>query len=77
MNVTVLRDLLARRPFDPFRVRLSSGDAYDVRHPEMAFLLRNGIYIALPDGNGDVPEQAVYCALLHIVSVESAAATSG
>ncbi len=76
MNLAVLRDLLATRPFAPIRVRLSSGDTYEVRHPEMALLLRNGIYIALPDGNGDIPERAVFCALLHIAAVESVAAAS-
>ena len=73
MNTQVLNDLLRRRPFDPFRVRLSSGDVFEVRHPEAALLLRTGLYIALPADNGDVPDRAVYCALLHIAAVESAA----
>jgi hypothetical protein len=43
MSVAAIKEMLSRRPFEPFRVRLSSGDAYEVRHPEMALLLRNGI----------------------------------
>lgn len=70
MSAAVLKDLLGRRPFQPFRVRLSSGDAYEVRHPEMALLLRNGIYVAVPNGGSDLPEEAVWCALLHVAAVE-------
>lgn len=70
MSATALKERLARRPFDPFRVVLSSGDAYEVRHPEMALLLRNGIYIAKPDATDDLPEDAVWCSLLLVAAVE-------
>jgi len=73
MNTQVLADLLNRRPFDPFRIRLSSGDVYNLRHPEAALLLRTGLYVALPAENGNLPDRAVYCALLHIAAVESVA----
>lgn len=65
-----LQEWLSRRPFEPFRVVLSSGEGYEVRHPEMAFLLKGGMYIALPAGNGEVPDRATYCSMLHITSVE-------
>jgi hypothetical protein len=70
MSAAVLRDMLARRPFEPFRVRLSSGDAYDVRHPETALLLRNGIYIAIPDRQDELPDRAIWCSLLRVAAVE-------
>jgi len=73
MNTQVLADFLNRRPFDPFRIRLSSGDIYDIRHPEAALLLRTGLYVAPPAENGNLPDRAVYCALLHIAAVESVA----
>jgi hypothetical protein len=74
MSAAVLKELMSRRPFEPFRVRLSSGDAYEVRHPEMALLLRNGIYVAVSNG-GDLPENAVWCSLLHVAAVEPVGAT--
>jgi hypothetical protein len=82
MSIHALRDALRRRPFDPFKIRLSSGDSYDVNHPENALLLRGGVYVAMGSsstsnetGNGesDLPARAVYCALLHIAAVETAA----
>ncbi len=69
-----IRELLARRPFTPFRVILSSGDKYDVGHPEFAWLLKGGLYVGLPEGgsNGkaDLPERAVFCSALHLAGVE-------
>ena len=74
MSTAALKDLLSRRPFEPFRLRLSSGDAYEVRHPEMALLLRNGIYVAIPDkptnGSEELPDKAVWCSLLHVAALE-------
>lgn len=76
MSARILQDLLARRPFEPFRVRLSSGDAYDVKHPEMALLLRNGLYVAIPESNEELPDQAVWCSLLHVAAVEPTSAST-
>jgi hypothetical protein len=74
MSAAALKERLSRRPFDPFRIVLSNGDRYDVRHPEMALLLRNGIYVALPEAHDDLPENAVWCSLLHVAAVEPIAA---
>jgi hypothetical protein len=69
-----LRELLARRPFSPFCVILSSGDSYEVRHPESALLMSGGLYIGLPpdrtNGDGGLPERAVFCSALHLAGVE-------
>jgi hypothetical protein len=78
MSAAALKERLNCRPFEPFRVRLFSGDAYDVRHPEMALLLRNGMYVALPEAGGDeLPESAVWCSLLHVAAVEPIATATG
>lgn len=73
-----IRDLLQRRPFEPFRVVLSSGDSYDVRHPEFAWLVKGGLYVGLPDEEGGkengLPDRAVYCSALHIAALEQAGA---
>ena len=78
MSITTLREALGRRPFEPFRIRLSSGDMYEVRHPEAALLLKGGVYIGLPADNGptengDLPDRAVYCSLLHVAAIETLA----
>lgn len=72
--IDTIKELLGRRPFSPFRVILSSGDSYEVRHPEFAWLTKGGLYVGLPpaagNGQADLPERAVFCSALHLAGVE-------
>lgn len=74
MTVQTFRDLLARRPFEPFRLIMSSGQSYEVRHPEMAWLTRTTLYVATAVAEEGVPDEAKMLSLLHIATVEPAAA---
>jgi hypothetical protein len=73
MSAAIIKDRLSHEPFEPFRVCLSSGERYEVRHPEMALLVRNGVLIAVPDSKGVPPEVPVWCSFLHIAAVEPCA----
>ncbi|HEV2969737.1 MAG TPA: hypothetical protein VGY55_07085 [Pirellulales bacterium] len=53
--IETIKGLLARRPFSPFRVILSSGDSYEVRHPEFAWLVRGGLYVGRPIDRTGMP----------------------
>lgn len=68
--VEALKEWLGRRPFEPFRVVLSSGESYEVRHPEVALLVKGGLYVGLPAANGEIPDRAAFCSMLHISAVE-------
>jgi hypothetical protein len=70
MSASIVRDSLVRRPFAAFRLRLSSGDAFEIRHPENALLVKSGVYLAVPDKKGNLPETATRCSFLHIAAVE-------
>jgi hypothetical protein len=65
MNHEAMQELLRRQPFEPFEIRLTNGEKHEVRHPEMALLMRSRLVIALPD------DRMVICPLLHIASVET------
>ena len=69
MTAEVLRDWMQRRPFRPFRITMSSGDAYDIRHPEMAFLTRAEIIIGLGE-RGGIPSRHRTVSLLHVTAAE-------
>jgi hypothetical protein len=57
-----------RRPFRPFHFRLSNGDSYEVRHPELAAVsLTNVVVFSTADG------RAAKIALLHVAVIEEAA----
>lgn len=70
MTVQTFRDLLAKRPFKPFRVVMSSGKAYEVRHPEMAWLLKTDLLVGISDQDDEIPAEYQTCSLLHITAVE-------
>jgi hypothetical protein len=58
------------KPFRPFRIKMSSGDAFDVLNHDPAWVLRNAIEIGLdPDAEGLVAHTR-RCAILHIASIE-------
>ncbi len=64
--------LLRARPFQPFRISLSDGQEYEVRHPEMAMVLRSTVLVGIPGPRGpDGPiERVVTCALMHITRMQ-------
>jgi hypothetical protein len=69
MTAEALRDWMQRRPFEPFRITMSSGDAYEIRHPEMAFLTRAEIIIGLGE-RGGIPSRHRTVSLLHVTAAE-------
>jgi hypothetical protein len=77
MTVQTFRELLAQRPFRPFRLVMSSGQTYEVRHPEMALLTRTDLLVGVGETDEGVPAEFRICSLLHVATIEppSAAAT--
>jgi hypothetical protein len=70
MTVQTFREILGRRPFQPVKVTLSSGDSYEIRHPEMALLTRTSLLVGVelsPDG---VPAEFKILSLLHVTAIE-------
>lgn len=70
MTVQTFRDLLANRPFRPFRLVMSSGQSYEVRHPEMAMLTRTDLLVGVGETDEGVPAEFRICSLLHVASIE-------
>jgi hypothetical protein len=70
MTIQTFRNLLAARPFQPFRLVMSSGQTYDVRHPEMAWMTRTDILVGIDETRDGVPENFKICSLLHVTAIE-------
>ena len=70
MTVQTFRNLLGQQPFRPFRLVMSSGHTYEVRHPEMAWLTRTDILVGVDESDEGVPAEFRICSLLHVTSVE-------
>ena len=67
-------DLLKRikqRPFFPFRLVLTEGTSYEVRHPEQIMVARDSAVIGLPSQpEQDFFETTVLVDLFHVVRLE-------
>ena len=70
MRPEEIRSHLRKEPFQPFRLYLSNGLSYDVRHPELMFVGRRDVVIALDLGENDIPEQFAYCDPVHVANIE-------
>lgn len=70
MTLQAFRELLGQRPLKPFRLVMSSGQSYEVRHPEMALLTRTEIFVGTDVAEDGVPAECKLCSLLHITAVE-------
>ncbi len=69
MSGDSIREMLRTQPFEPFEVHMSSGDVYQVGHPEQVLVTGANLYIYYPSDPGD---HVVRCSLLHITGVEYA-----
>ncbi|MGE3819565.1 MAG: hypothetical protein AB7I30_09020 [Isosphaeraceae bacterium] len=70
MTVQTFRELLTRRPFQPFRLVMSSAQSHEVRHPEMAMLTKTDMLVGIGDTDDGVPAEFKICSLSHVATVE-------
>lgn len=65
--LTVVRS----QPFQPFRVQLTDGQSFDIRHPDQMIVGRRSAVIGLPaDANEPYLDRRVTVDLIHVVSHE-------
>ena len=67
-----IRNFLNKRPFQPFRITLTDGRNYEVRHPELVMVGRSAIVIGLPvpDEPEPVYDRFVTVSLVLIMQIE-------
>ena len=71
MTADTFREITKQRPFEPYRVVMSSGESYNVMHPEMVLITSKSLVIALPDPTASEGERLVFCSYLHLAHVET------
>jgi hypothetical protein len=66
-----LRTVARHRPFQPFRLFVSDGSSYDVRHPELLMLGLRSVVVGLTaDPNQDMYERFATVDLVHVTRIE-------
>ena len=70
MNAESLREMIQRRPFEPFCLRLSNGETHEVRHPECLLVTKTKVIVYYPDD-----DRTVHLSLIHVNAVETLQST--
>jgi hypothetical protein len=70
MTVQTFREMLSRRPFQPVKLTLSSGQSFEIRHPEIAMLTRTSILIGTDVAEDGVPQEFKIVSFLHVTTME-------
>lgn len=73
MSLEVIRNALRFRPFRPFRLCITDGATYDVRHPELCVVGARSVFIGMPPAGQ--PDAGYYdhfaiVDLIHITRLE-------
>jgi hypothetical protein len=79
MQAEDIRRWQRRQPFQPFRLCLTDGRAYEVRHPELIFVSKRWVSVGLTDGPAEpdaVPEHVAEIDVLHVVRLEPVVTSS-
>ena len=71
MNTETFQGLLRRQPFQPLEVCMSNGESHQIRHSEMALLLRSNIILGNPES-----DDFQFLSLLHVAEVKALPLTS-
>ncbi|MGE0607400.1 MAG: hypothetical protein AB7O62_09925 [Pirellulales bacterium] len=77
MTEQTFKNLLDQRPFKAFRLVMSSGQTYDVRHPEIALLTRTDLLIGIDEADDGIPAEFTICSLLHVSAIQPLPVASG
>jgi hypothetical protein len=71
MTFEVLSEQLRQRPFVPFRLYLTDGTTFEVRHPELFMLGRRAVVVGLPrHPDQNYFDRVTTIDLLHIMRTE-------
>ena len=72
MNPDEVLAYLRRQPFEPFRIHLTDGTIYEVRHPDQCIVTRTAVHVAISKTNLAYAQGVAAYALLHINRIEPA-----
>lgn len=70
MRPDTLREWVHRAPFRHFRLHVTTGVAFEVRHPEHVSVHRDRITLTVGGSMGVGPPRTIDVSLLHIIYIE-------
>lgn len=71
MSPEELRDTLRRHPFEPFRLVMTDGTGFEIRHPDLLWIGQRTAMVGLTGQPGQTfYERSVKVDLLHVIRLE-------
>jgi len=71
MTEEELRAAARHQPFEPFRLTISTGATYDIRHPDLIMVGRRSVTVGITNEPGGIAyDRTVKVDLLHVVAIE-------
>ena len=71
MSHEELRNSLRQQPFEPFRIVVTDGTGYDIRHPDLLWVGLRTAYVGLTGKPSQTYfERSVKIDLLHVMRIE-------
>ncbi len=71
-----IRDKLNQRPFEPFRIVMSSGQHYDIPHPEWIIVGKQVLGIGVANSDDDPDFDRIHTvSVLHVTALEAISRT--
>jgi hypothetical protein len=66
-----LHEFARRQPFEPFRVHLTTGSTYNIRHPDLIMVGRRSAKIGITnEPSGTAYDRTIKVDLLYVVGVQ-------
>jgi hypothetical protein len=65
-----IREIVTAQPFKPFRICMSDGRAFEVRHHDSVIVTQNTIEVGIGVDDAGIAENVSRCAILHITGIE-------
>lgn len=65
-----LYKVLHKSPFQPFRMQLTNGESWVIRHPDFARLTRSSVLVFISSHDDGIPDTFNQYYLLHVVGIE-------
>lgn len=66
-----VREHVVKQPFEPFRIFMSDGAIFDVKHPDLCIIGRSALQVVIPDRkNPWMYDRLAHCALIHVTRIE-------
>lgn len=78
ITVADIQEKLKERPFVPFRVVMSSGQFYDIYHPDLVLAGKRHLFVgAASEDNPTIFDRSSLLSILHVAALETLPIESG